>query len=144
MNQLKKTYSDKDALEHALSLGIIDFRNEDFSQIDLSGMEFPEGCDFTGAAFTLCDMRSVTMERCVFRGATLFDVRGSYANFTGSNFFEASADRADFTHANFSSCDFRSFKVHRAVFDEQLLPWMHAVIEYGIRVPVYRVEALGD
>lgn len=139
---LRRTYTDRASLEKALKNAVNDFSNEDFSDLDISGLEFQEGTNFTGSDFSMCDMRRIVANGCIFRGAAMVEVSASYADFSGSNFFESSADRADFTHANFSDCDMHLMRIHRARFDTQVLPWLPAVIDHGVRMPNYRLDGI--
>ena len=144
MTNLQEDYRDRSSVEQALREGNIDFSYQNLTGLDLSGLEFLDDTDFTGSDLASTDMRRVTALRAIFRFTNLSEFRASYADFTGSNFYSSQADRADFSHANLSDCDMCSMRLTRVTLDEQLLPWMPAVVDLGVRMPVYRVDQHGD
>tara|TARA_B110000305_G_C19055559_1_gene454695 strand:+ start:81 stop:515 length:435 start_codon:yes stop_codon:yes gene_type:complete len=134
---LKNDYPDKDAITKAIDLGINDFSRQNFSELNLKGITFPVGSDFSHSDFSNADLGKVVAPESIFRCAVLSGARLSLADFRDSNFFETIAKRVDFRRTNLSGADITSMQVNRAQFELQVIPWLPASIQLGVRLPSY-------
>ena len=141
---MKEDYRSRESVLSALSSGENDFSAQNLSELDLSGITFPENCDFTSADLSNADIRNASVNAALFRGARIYDMIACYADFTGSNFYNAYANRSDFRNANLSDCDLFEMSVARAHFDAQVLAWLPSAIGYGARTPHYSVLTLSE